>query len=99
LIKGDKTERFVTSLESTESQDYRYVLQMRWRQNHSVIDTLLTLLSANPQHLAQHYCRIGPHFLNWSSLGKMRMRCGMTRHQWNRKCNSGALCHKVKCNC
>ena len=33
--------------------------------------------------LLQHYCGVGRQFLNWSSLGKMRKHCGMTRHQSN----------------
>jgi len=49
--------------------------------------------------MVQHYCRVGRQFLNWTSPGKIRMRCGMTRHQSNKHCNVRALSHKVKCDC
>jgi len=49
--------------------------------------------------LVQHYCRTGRQFLNRSSPGKVRMRCGMTCHPSNKHCNVRALSHKVKCDC
>ena len=47
----------------------------------------------------QHYCKAGRQFLNRSSPGKVRMRCGMTGHPPNKHCNARALSHKVKCGC
>jgi len=49
--------------------------------------------------LFQHYCGLGRQSHNWSSPGKMRMRCDMTRHQSDRHCNVRALIHQVKCAC
>jgi len=53
---------------------------------------------ANTQHLFQHYCGVGRQFLNWSSPGKLRMHCDMTRHQSTRHCKVRSLIHRAKCD-